>query len=374
MSKISPRSISGSSSILLDAMRLSAALTVVIDHAHNMWFPAFTHRPTEPGNVAHCAVIVFFVLSGFVIAHTTTSNNRGPVHYAQARLSRLYSIVLPALLFSAIAELIVVNIDPLLKAEFTRGASLPRYLLTASFLNEIWIFSAAPPINGPLWSLSYEFWYYAIFGLWFFRKGGWKSFLLPVAGCLIAGPKILLLMPVWLSGFVAYRLPAPKNFRPAISWLLIAVSLGIAAIAGANLMPYPLPIGHSPFFFANQFLTDWVIGIFIAIALWLLPSGKTTAVSSKGVKGFRKVADLTFSIYVLHNPLLALWRAVFGQNMYDQGQLIIALVTVLIFAVIIGLFLESQRMVWVHFFKWLLNTNKTRLIKMLPFLKPSSKI
>ena len=96
MSPHNSRILSGGPSILLDSLRLGASLVVVFNHALDMWFPNLGVDPSLPGNTAHAAVVAFFVLSGYVIAHTTTSNNRGALHYAYARLSRLYSVVLPA--------------------------------------------------------------------------------------------------------------------------------------------------------------------------------------------------------------------------------------------------------------------------------------
>jgi peptidoglycan/LPS O-acetylase OafA/YrhL len=48
------------------------------------------------------AVIVFFVLSGFVIAFVTDGRDRTLAGYALNRLSRLWSVALPALGFGLI--------------------------------------------------------------------------------------------------------------------------------------------------------------------------------------------------------------------------------------------------------------------------------
>ena len=155
---------------MLDTLRLCAALVVLILHARDQWFPSFKHIPTMPGNATHAAVVVFFVLSGYVIAHTTTNNNRGLSQYTQARLSRLYSVLLPALVITAIIEYTVAGIAPTLHDAYSRGTSWPRYIIAAMFLNETWFIANGPLINGPLWSLCFEFWYYIIFGLYFYSK------------------------------------------------------------------------------------------------------------------------------------------------------------------------------------------------------------
>lgn len=346
--------ISRDASVILDSLRLSSSLTVLLIHSRDIWFPSQEISPEKQGHINHAAVVVFFVLSGYVIAYTTKSNNRGMTQYAQARLSRLYSIVLPALVVTALVQFTIWRINPILALQYTRGAELPRFLLSGTFLNEIWFFSAAPPINGPLWSLSYEFWYYVIFGLYFFCVKGWKSLLLPLVACLVAGPKILLLMPIWLAGLMAYSLPKP-NISPIKSWLLLIFSFSLLGLSVAYLYPYPYPLGVHPFTFANMFVTDWVCGFFIALGLWFLPAGSRSVFKPSFVKWFRKIADLTFPIYVLHYPLLILYKAICGYRENNNMQRYEAFISVLIVTAIIGFFLESKRFLWSRFFKWLLS-------------------
>lgn len=340
---------------MLDMLRLGAALTVLFAHAQDMWLPSTTHDATRPGEAAHSAIVVFFVLSGFVIAYTTNVRRRGLGEFMQARWSRLCSMVIPALLLTAVVELAVrAQGDPGLMAEYVRGAFGPRYAVTGLFLNETWFFSAAPPANGALWSLSFEFWYYMIFGLWFCTGRGWRSWLLALAACLVAGPKILLMMPIWLMGCAAYLLPRPA-VKPPLQWAGVALALAAAAIVVAWVPPWPYPIGTAPFFFANEFATDTAAGLCVAVALWLLPSGRP-AVPGGVVDRFRALADLTFPIYVLHFPLLILWRVLFGLRVEDHGQYVLALGSVLVVAAILGLALERQRPRWSRAFAWLFAT------------------
>jgi peptidoglycan/LPS O-acetylase OafA/YrhL len=343
------RLINGPASILLDCLRLGAALTVLFIHAFDKWFPTKAYRSSDPGEPSHAAVIIFFVLSGYVIAHTTISNNRGGMQYAQARLSRLSSVVLPAILITLLIQFLVGQINPDLYFN-TRGSSWIRYLLSSLYLNELWLLSAAPPFNGSLWSLSFEFWYYTIFGIWFFRKQGWKSMALVVLACLIAGPKIMLMMPVWLCGYFAYRLPRPAVSR-SMAWfsLILLLLCGYMAVKYLPAMPYAIHL--KPLYYANQFFTDWIVGVFIGGALWILPNGNPSHQHTKTELWLRKVADLTFPLYVLHYPLLLLWHAVFGIHYNDVSQLWYALLTTITIAFLAGWFLEQWRQIWSAFFK-----------------------
>ncbi|AWM32873.1 acyltransferase family protein [Hymenobacter nivis] len=356
MDALKRRAISGDSSIFLDGMRLLAALVVLVWHASYQWLPGYPRLLAIFDDLSHAAVIVFFVLSGYLIAYTTTNNNRGPRQYAVARLSRLYSVLIPALVITALIEFAVSYLDPVISASYSRGNPLPRYALCLAFCNEIGLLSASPPINNPLWSLSFEFWYYAIFGLWFFRHPGAKSLILIVLACCVAGPKILLLMPIWVLGFLAYRIPAP-TFTIKRGWALVGVLIFVAVLVVIYVPDFPYNLGRKPFFYANRFLTDWLTGIIFALAVWLLPAG-SNAVKPAAVNLLRTIADLSFPLYILHYPLLVLWRAAFGWRANDVSQMCIAIVSVTVVAVIIGVFLEQQRGIWVRFFKWAVNCIK----------------
>ena len=72
-------------SLYLDALRFLAAMVVFASH---LGYERFTKGGMEwirDLNLGSDAVVVFFVLSGFVIAHTTFARDRGPAAYAQAR-------------------------------------------------------------------------------------------------------------------------------------------------------------------------------------------------------------------------------------------------------------------------------------------------
>ena len=368
VNKFKNRTIGGGASIFLDTMRMVAALTVLVYHALYQWLNTYPKLIALFNNLSHAAVVVFFVLSGYLIAYTTTSNNRGPRQYAVARLSRLYSMVVPALLITAIIEVLVHQLNPELAAEYTRGNPLPRYALCIAFCNEIGLFSASPPINNPLWSLSYEFWYYTIFGLWFYRGAQVRSLLFQIIACLIAGPKILLLMPIWLLGYAAYRLPTPR-VTIGTAWIIVFGFMFVSGLAVISLPEFPYVLGYKPFFYANRFVSDWAIGVLFALAVWFLPM-TSTGTERIWVKTFRAIADLSFPLYILHYPLLILWRAVFGWRMNDVGQMCMAIIGVTMVAGVVGLLIERQRGLWIKFFKWCLGRMKPQLA---PLASPTPK-
>lgn len=357
MDKQGLRNIEGLPSVFLDLLRITAALTVFLIHAQAIWYPETIHNTALSGDISHAAVVVFFVLSGYVISFTTLSKNRGGLQYTRARLSRLYSIVLPGLLITALSQAILFFCNPTLLESYTRDHTIVRYFITGAFLNEIWFLSSAPPINGPLWSLGYEFWFYVIFGVFLYARK--KSFI--ILACVIAGPKILLMMPIWLLGGLAYKLPSPK-LPPCLAWIVIMLLIGLAYLCIQICPPFPFQIGQAPFYWANQFLTDYLLGIIIFLMLWMLPNGKPLAsISKRSFHIFREVADLTFPIYVLHMPLLILYRGLCNYKEGDSVQFLFAIIVVLCLCSFIGFKLNRSRPFWDSMWQYLLEFVKRKI-------------
>ncbi|HSY60942.1 MAG TPA: acyltransferase family protein, partial [Cytophaga sp.] len=80
-------------SVYLNTWRLLAATAVFIFH-----FASIFNQ--DPFDIGHPAVVVFFVISGFVIAYTTSNKSKGYKQYSIDRISRLYSVIVPALLIT----------------------------------------------------------------------------------------------------------------------------------------------------------------------------------------------------------------------------------------------------------------------------------
>src|SRR4051812_7117966 len=95
-----PRSFS----LYLDLMRFLAAVAVFLDHLTSFPITGVEDGPRQGllliGNYGQSAVTVFFVMSGFVIAYVTTSRENSGWSYSVSRVSRLYSVVVPALLLT----------------------------------------------------------------------------------------------------------------------------------------------------------------------------------------------------------------------------------------------------------------------------------
>ena len=193
-------------SLYLDLVRLFAALLVFFFHAKLTKFDGAWLK--DIGSYGHDAVMIFFVISGYVIAYITVTKSATVEEFTKTRLARLYSVVVPALMITVILDHFgkQINQDIYLIDNFNEF-SFPvyRFLANLFFVNELWSSSWIAFSNAPFWSLCYEFWYYVIFACAFYFQGI-KKYLFVSIAILIAGPKIMLLFPVWLSGVCLYHL------------------------------------------------------------------------------------------------------------------------------------------------------------------------
>jgi peptidoglycan/LPS O-acetylase OafA/YrhL len=78
------------------------------------------------------AVDVFFVLSGFVIAHVYNTREQTVQSYMVSRAARIYSVAIPALILTAVVDAVGLRID---SATYQGYQPLSLGLLMRSVLN-----------------------------------------------------------------------------------------------------------------------------------------------------------------------------------------------------------------------------------------------
>ena len=191
-------------SLYLDALRFGAALTVFVSHYSTGRISGGLFWQFDGGRTA---VLVFFVLSGFVIAWVSDTRERTLEEYGLSRVARLYSVIIPAFVLTAVLDGIGKTIDPRLYGpEWGHSMAHPviDYALSAVFLGESWTLRVLPGFNVPYWSLNYEAWYYVLFAAAIFLRGRPRIAAVIVVA-LVAGPRILSLLPVWLMGVAVWR-------------------------------------------------------------------------------------------------------------------------------------------------------------------------
>jgi peptidoglycan/LPS O-acetylase OafA/YrhL len=340
--------LSRTTSFFLDLLRLAAAFSVFATHVVQLWYPSHLHGEDRFGERS---VIVFFVLSGYVIAYSTLRKERDPRAYVAARLSRLYSVLLPAIILTAVLEVIGTALNPAVYHHVSRGHDALRYGLVALFLQSVWFTSSPPPTNGPFWSLCHEFWYYAMFGAAVLIRPV-RTRISVIAGlALICGVNVLLLMPSWLLGAGCYCFGRSVRLRAGVAFAGLVLTALVITIAEIFLPDWPFASANPPLFYSSGFGTDVIFGFLVALLIWFFDQAFHHAkVSVRLDAGVRWTADHTFSLYLYHFPLLFFVAAVVP---FDHGNAFIAApLILLVLAAVFGLSIvtESKRKSWRQFF------------------------
>jgi peptidoglycan/LPS O-acetylase OafA/YrhL len=357
-------------SLYLDCCRFLAALLVVASHLGPYGVIASGHGHWWLG-LGREAVVVFFVLSGFVIAWTTERKNASLRDYCVARCTRIYSVALPLLLLGfAVAGLLLLTGQAPYPAFYQLGKPwlyLPLHLL---FMGELWTISEPPPLLTPYWSLGYEVWYYVLFGAAFYLRGGRR--LVAVGSLLLfVGPKLWLLLPVWCAGVFAYHWQKTHAIpRPAalFGWgatlaLLVAFKIsGLdAALRALALATWPFP--GLPLKSADRYLADYVVCTLVVVNFLCAKSVGFHALL-RIAKPVRWLASYTFTLYLVHALVMRVWMIVYPHRRSDAGDVALLLMVIVAATWVIGQVTEHR--------KWWFEAMFVRLTARLPFVdRPS---
>lgn len=349
-------------SAYLDFLRFLAALAVMLGHMNQDglfmdWMPL--------SHFSHEAVMIFFVLSGFIIYYSTTTRASSLRQYAIARMSRIYSVALPAVVFSTLLAILVSK-----QADFN-AATLSNYSEPSAwstfssllFLNASWLNEADVPLNNPYWSLCYEVWFYVLFGAYHFVKG-WKRYFFVALAALVAGPAILVLLPIWLMG--AYLAASGKfdlRWRQGAAWagfLGPLLAIAIINMTHVDSMIRSALFANIPGFWrldsSQRFLTDYLIGAALCLHIAAFSSlpVRVQALFTRHRRTWAALAGFSFTLYLFHRPLTQLLGAYFPVAQGDVLHSCLVALGLLMACWVISWGTEKQLSLWRHQFSRLL--------------------
>lgn len=311
-------------SILLDLIRFSATIFVFMDHFAQVRFSGGSLSFFSP--FGHSAVIAFFVLSGYVIAFVADTKEKNIKAYYINRFARLYSVVLPVLIIVPLLDTIGLYLNETIYDANGHSYPIIRMLVNVVFLQEIWFAGIKYFSDAPLWSLGYEFWYYVLFSFVIFLNG-YKRYLLMGVTVLLVGPKILLLMPAWILGVLIYNLHKRKDLNKIIARfiffsapLLFYIFFKDQGNPIIDLSSY-VNLSWSKYFL-HDYITAIIIGLFILSFKYadISPINKLLIKSELPIRYF---ASATFTIYLLHYPLLFFYGAVLEHNPNNMQDIVL---------------------------------------------------
>lgn len=196
-------------SVYLNLVRVIATALVMVSHIP---FTKSIGIFFSKNNFAYDAVVIFFVLSGYVISYASEHIDKTLGNYTLNRFVRIFPVAFSAIILSFIIAKIGYAIAPNDHQSFYTSeymiaqlnAPLKHILTTATFTNEIWWNDIRPFGNGPYWSLSYEVASYVIYGVLFFLNGK-KKYIIATLLALSFGPKIVIMFFPWMLGSMAYH-------------------------------------------------------------------------------------------------------------------------------------------------------------------------
>lgn len=258
----------------------------------------------------------FFILSGFVIAFVVYDKKETPEKYIINRITRIYSVALPALLITVILYFLGNYINPNAFTALNEKLSSSSFILftAITFLNQSWI-ATTTFSNLPYWSLGYEVLYYFFFGVMTYYSGKTRIIFLFLI-TLVMGPSILLYLPIWFMGVWCFKLVKKYrlNLKISISALIFSI-LGIIVTINPNnqtIINVHLESFLSDEFYkillepSENFGSDYVLAVFIAIHFVSIANltNYISIIPEMFHKLIRQLSSHTFSIYLLHMPFL----------------------------------------------------------------------
>ena len=327
---------------LLDGLRGVAALMVIWYHVFEGY--AFAGGTTiDTFNHGYLAVDFFFILSGFVIGYAYDDRwgkNFTMKDFIKRRLIRLHPMVIMGAIVGAITFYIQGSVQ-------WDGTHIGISMVMLSLLCTIFFIPAMPgvgyevrgngemfPLNGPCWSLFFEYIGNILYAL-FIRRLSNKALtivvvLLGVAlasfaifnvsgygnigvgwtldGVNFIGGLLRMLFP-FSMGMLLSRNFKPMKLRGAF-WICTLVMIALFAV------PY---LEGTESICTNGIYEAFCIIIAFPILLWIGASGTTTDKKSTQICKF--LGDISYPIYVIHYPFMYLFYAWLIKNqLFTLGE------------------------------------------------------
>ena len=282
------QSTTGGNWPLLAGLRFALALSVVTCHV-SILGPVVRPERLLWTFGGFTAVIGFFLISGYSIAHSVQSRPQG---FARRRLERILPLFLAAALFGLLPVILLSGVISLSAAEAATPPRFWQYAATLLLLNGI--VCATPFLLHPLWSLSCEAAYYLL------APALSRLTLQPLLALILAsaflyirhsprsfpdethGTAAYCLLWAWLTGFVFYRLPQ-NGYRP-LRAALVLLGGGLLCCSGAEEGKLTLA----------TFLA-------VALALWF---GQLCRVPIRAARILTFLGDLSYPLYLTHLTVL----------------------------------------------------------------------
>ena len=319
---------------LLDGLRGVAALMVIFYHV----FEAFATSPIDQRfNHGYLAVDFFFILSGFVIgyAYDDRWKTMTTKDFIKRRLIRLH----PMVVLGAVLGVIAFYIQGCEKWD---GTHVSISMVMLALLINLFLIPAVPgsgpeirgngemfPLNGPSWSLFFEYIGNIMYAL-FIRRLSTKALtvfvvllgiclacfaIFDVSGYGMIGVGWTLDSVNFVGGLLRMLFPfslgllLSRNFKP----VKVRGAFWICSFVLLVLFCVPYVEGVEPICMNGLFEAFCIVVVFPVLII-LGASGNTTDKTSTRICKF--LGDISFPLYITHYPFMYLFYSWLIENQY----------------------------------------------------------
>ena len=347
--------------LILDALRGIAAIIVVFFHI----FEVFANGDHTKLIINHgyLAVDFFFALSGFVIgyAYDDRWNSMNLKSFFKRRLIRLHPMIIIGMIIGALLYYFqfgplfpFISETPVWKLLIVMLIGMTLLPLTPSM--EIRGWTEMHPLNGPAWSLFFEYIANILYALWLRKLSNkWIATLAFIAGSVLIHMAVTrgdiiggwalnseqiyvgftrLLYP-FLAGLLLSRISKPKKLNNAFLWttLILTIVLAIPRIGGAQQG------------YLNGIYDSLIVIVVFPILVYMGSCGQIVSDRVKKLATF--LGNLSYPLYITHYPIMYIFMAWVARNeLYVDPtstdklpQLIIASLATLITSILLGHYL-----------------------------------
>jgi len=318
--------------VMFDLIRGISAILVCAGHLRAGMFISYADVAIEEKSLfmaafyfitslGHEAVMVFFVLSGFFVGGGILRKERNCFifsRYIVERVSRLWIVLIPAIIFTLAVDFYIGRINPLLLdgGAFKTLNSGPTDLYSVSigtFISNLFFLqNILTPVfgsNGPLWSLTNEFWYYIIFPILMIAArrvhsnvviANLATFLVPCFLAFFYIYDLLIGFFIWLIGAIVAYIYQRCTFilNRGYTWaafFLFVISILVGKTKLLSGVGSDLLIGIS-FGFLLVTMRGWD---------WKIKG------SVKMRNGVLFISDISYTLYLFHFPIVLLIFSIF---------------------------------------------------------------
>lgn len=355
-----PDKLSPYFSLQLESLRGISAIVVLFTHCFQAFIAPFDLTLYSWVRLlGQAAVMIFFVLSGYLIGHSIQRNTQ---QYGQFNLRQYtrqrYRRILPPFLFAMALTVILYLLAPFLFA--SQSHAFPNsfgmmirthYLLEAGdFIGSLLFLNGfiTPTVsaNAPLWSLSYEVWFYVLAGFLPFLKDSEMAkigFFMGLAVLSFLNIQFLIYFLVWLSAFACSFQQIQLRLLTRLAQLKL--SLFCLALLIACVDAYQFHMIDQAKIYRGAYFVPFNLCIGLAFSCWLV---QLQHQRSHYHPVWITSANFSYTLYVTHFPLLLFILGCIPATLaYGLGGAVLALIGsmcgLIVFAWLMAKWLELQR-------------------------------